>query len=89
MNKSELISSIAKQAGLTLAQAKSAVDCYHETVVTELKAGNKVDIPGFGSFSTSARAERTGRNPKTGEALIIKAANVPKFKPGKGLRDSI
>jgi DNA-binding protein HU-beta len=89
MNKSELVEHIAKQANLTKAQAKIAVDSYHEAVASELKAGNKVDIPGFGSFSVSERAARTGRNPKTGETLQIKAAKVPKFRPGKGLRDAL
>jgi len=89
MNKSELIEHIARQAEITKAQAKKAVDSYHDAVASELKAGNKVDIPGFGSFSSSARAERTGRNPRTGETLTIKASKVPKFKPGKGLRNAL
>ncbi len=89
MNKAELIDAIAEKAGLTKVQAKSAIDSYHETVAGALKSGGSVDIAGFGSFSVAARAARTGRNPKTGEALQIKAAKVPKFKPGKGLRDSL
>lgn len=89
MNKSELIDAIAQRSDLSKAVAKSAVDSYHDTVLEELKAGRKVDILGFGSFSTSERAARTGRNPKTGEALKIKASRVPKFKPGKALRDSV
>lgn len=83
MNKSELIDAIAKGTGLTKVQAKSAVDCYHETVAGELASGKRVEILGFGSFSVSERSERTGRNPKTGEALKIKAKRVPKFKAGK------
>jgi DNA-binding protein HU-beta len=89
MNKSELIDHIARQANISKLQAKVAVDSYHDAVASELKAGNKVEIPGFGSFSVAERAARTGRNPKTGEALQIKAAKVPKFRPGKGLRDAI
>jgi DNA-binding protein HU-beta len=89
MNKSDLISAIARKAGLTQAQAKNAIDCYHETVVETLKTGTSVDILGFGSFSVTERAARTGRNPKTGEALKIKASRVPKFKPGKALKDSV
>jgi DNA-binding protein HU-beta len=89
MNKSDLISAIAHKAGLTQSQAKNAIDSYHETIVETLKAGTSVDILGFGSFSVTARAARTGRNPKTGEALKIKASRVPKFKPGKALKDSV
>ncbi|MFH1121237.1 MAG: HU family DNA-binding protein [Bacteroidota bacterium] len=89
MNKSELIEAIAHKAGITKAQAKSAIDSYHETVAGELKNGGSVEITGFGSFSVASRAARTGRNPKTGAALQIKAAKVPKFKPGKALRDTL
>ncbi|GAB1402911.1 MAG: HU family DNA-binding protein [Lentimicrobiaceae bacterium] len=89
MNKSELIDAIAQGAGLTKAQAKSAINIYHETVAGELKKGNSVDIAGFGSFSVAERAARTGRNPQTGAPLQIKASRVPKFKPGKGLRDGL
>jgi len=85
MNKQELISKVAKGAGLTNTQAKDAIDCYHETIAGTLKEGNRVDILGFGSFSLATRSARTGRNPKTGEALQIKAKTVAKFKPGKGL----
>jgi len=89
MNKTELIDAVAKRAGLTKSQAKEAIDGYHETVSAVLKDGKSVDIAGFGSFSVSERAARTGRNPKTGEALQIKAAKVPKFRPGKGLKDAL
>lgn len=89
MNKSELIDAVAKGAGLTKVQAKEAIDCYHGTIAETLKSGNSVDIAGFGSFSVSPRAARTGRNPKTGEPLQIKASNVPKFKPGKGLKEGL
>jgi len=89
MNKTELINAIAKKAGLTKVQAKEAIDCYHETVAGVLKGGNSVDIAGFGSFSVAARAARTGRNPQTGAPLQIKASKVPKFKPGKGLKDAL
>lgn len=89
MNKSELIDAIAAKTGLTKAQAKSAIDGYHEAVSESLKAGGSVDIAGFGSFSVVAKAARTGRNPRTGEALQIKASRLPKFKPGKSLKDTI
>jgi len=89
MNKSELIDAVAAGAGLTKVDAKKAIDCYHDTVAGALKGGGRVEILGFGSFSVTKRAARTGRNPKTGAALTIKAKNVAKFKPGKGLADSL
>lgn len=89
MNKSELIDAIAAKTGLTKVQAKSAIESYHEAVSESLKAGGSVDIAGFGSFSVVSKAARTGRNPKTGEALQIKASRLPKFKPGKGLKEGI
>jgi DNA-binding protein HU-beta len=89
MNKSDLIDAVAAHAELTKAQAKKAIDCYHETVAGALAAGQRVEIVGFGSFSVTTREARTGRNPKTGEALQIKAKNVAKFKPGKALSDTL
>lgn len=89
MNKSELIDAIAAKTGLTKVQAKSAIESYHEAVSESLKAGGSVDIAGFGSFSVVSKAARTGRNPKTGEVLQIKASRLPKFKPGKGLKEGI
>ena len=85
MNKSELIDAIAQKAGLTKVQAKSAIEGYHEAVAATLAEGKRVEILGFGTFSVAERSERTGRNPKTGEALVIKAKKVAKFKPGKDL----
>jgi DNA-binding protein HU-beta len=89
MNKSDLIDAVAAKAGLTKVQAKAAVDSYHETVTGTLAAGNRVEILGFGTFSVTERSARTGRNPKTGEALTIKAKKVAKFKPGKALSDNL
>jgi DNA-binding protein HU-beta len=89
MNKSELIETIAKQANLSKATATKALDAYHEVVKNAIKEGDSVAVVGFGTFSTVERKARTGRNPKTGAALNIKAAKVPKFKPGKGLRDAL
>jgi DNA-binding protein HU-beta len=89
MNKSDLINKVAESAGVTKVQAKSAIDCYHESVAGALKAGERVELVGFGTFSVSARAARTGRNPKTGAELQIAAKNVAKFKPGKALSDSL
>ncbi len=89
MNKSELISAVAQHAGLTKVQAKKAIDSYHEVVKQEIKAGNSIGVVGFGTFTTSERKARTGRNPQTGAELKIKAAKVPKFRPGKALKDSV
>ncbi|HPG33128.1 MAG: HU family DNA-binding protein [Lentimicrobiaceae bacterium] len=89
MNKTDLIGIVAAGAGLTKEQAKKAIDCYHDTIADTLKAGQKVEILGFGSFSAVTREARTGRNPKTGEMLTISAKTVAKFKPGKGLSEKL
>ena len=89
MNKSDLIDAIAKGAGITKAQAANAINTYHETVKKAMKKGDSVSLVGFGTFTTAHRKARTGRNPQTGAALKIKAAKVPKFRPGKALKDSV
>ena len=89
MNKTDLIGAIASSAGLTKVQAEKAVNSYHDVVKSAISGGDKVTVLGFGTFSTADRKARTGRNPKTGAVLTIKAAKVPKFKPGKALRDAI
>jgi DNA-binding protein HU-beta len=83
MNKAELIDKIAKDAGVTKAQANDALDSFTSTVVTSLKKGDRVTLVGFGTFSVSERAARNGRNPQTGAVIKIKARKVPKFKAGK------
>ncbi|MES2701557.1 MAG: HU family DNA-binding protein [Bacteroidota bacterium] len=89
MNKAELIDQIAKDADLTKTQANEALDSFTNSVVATLKKGDTVTLVGFGTFSVSARAARNGRNPQTGETIKIKAAKVPKFKPGKDFKDKI
>jgi DNA-binding protein HU-beta len=89
MNKAELIDQIAKNAGITKTQANDALDAFTGTVTTTLKKGDTVTLVGFGTFSVSQRAARTGRNPQTGETIKIKAAKVPKFKAGKDFKDKI
>ncbi len=89
MNKGELTDSIAKKAELTKADAGRALNAFLDTVQEQLKKGDKVTIPGFGTFSVSERSARTGRNPQTGAAIKIKARNVAKFKAGKGLSDAV
>ena len=89
MNKSELIEHIAKQADISKAAAGRALDAIVGGVKTTLKKSGTVTIVGFGTFAVTKRAARTGRNPRTGAAIKIKAAKVPKFKPGKALRDAL
>jgi len=89
MNKGELIDSIAKQADLSKADAGRALDAVIDAVTGTLMSGDKVTLPGFGTFSTSKRAARTGRNPSTGETIKIKAKTVAKFKPGSKLTDAV
>jgi DNA-binding protein HU-beta len=87
MNKSDLIEHIAKQADISKAAATRALDAIVGGVKTTLKKSGSVTIVGFGTFAVTKRAARTGRNPRTGAAIKIKAAKVPKFKPGKALKD--
>ena len=89
MNKSELIGAIADDAGITKVQAASAIDSLIASIERSLKSGEKVTIVGFGTFSSSQRAERRGRNPQTGKAITIPAKNVAKFSPGKNLKEAI
>jgi DNA-binding protein HU-beta len=85
MNKQELISVIAGKAGLTKADAKKGLDATIEAVGEALKAGDKVALVGFGSFSVSQRSARTGRNPQSGKEIKIAAKKVVRFKPGAEL----
>ncbi|MFB1037141.1 MAG: DNA-binding protein HU-beta [Porticoccus sp.] len=88
MNKSELIDAIAASADLSKADAGRALDSVIDSVTGALKNGDQVSLVGFGTFSVKQRAARTGRNPRTGEAIQIKASNVPGFKAGKALKDA-
>lgn len=89
MNKAELINTIAEQANLSKADAGRSLDALIKTIEATLKVGDSITLVGFGSFEVKARAARTGRNPQTGRELTIAAANVPSFKPGKGLKDAV
>lgn len=89
MNKSELINAIAEQANLSKTDAGRSLDALVKTIETTLKAGDSISLVGFGSFEVKARSARTGRNPQTGQEISIAAANVPAFKPGKGLKDAV
>ncbi len=89
MNKTDLIDHIAVQADISKAAAGRALDAFVGAVRTTLKKGGSVTLVGFGTFVVGKRAARSGRNPRTGASIKIKAAKVPKFRPGKGLKDAI
>ncbi|MBL8460927.1 MAG: HU family DNA-binding protein [Thauera sp.] len=89
MNKQELVASIAEKAGMTKADAARALDVTVAAVTEALRQDETVTLVGFGSFYVGERAARTGRNPRTGKNIKIKAAKVPKFRAGKGLKDSV
>jgi len=89
MNKSELIDAIADQANLSKADAGRAVDGFVKSVTKALKKNDTVSLVGFGTFSVRKRAARTGRNPRTGETIKIKASKNPAFKAGKALKDAV
>lgn len=89
MNKGELVDAVARDAGMTKAQAQNAVESVLKNVTKALKKDQKVTLVGFGTFSTSKRAAREGRNPQTGKPIKIPAKKVAKFTPGKALKDAI
>lgn len=89
MTKADLVNAMAEKAGLSKADAEGALKAFAESVTEALKAGEKVALVGFGTFSVGERAARTGQNPQTGEKIQIPAAKVPKFKAGKALKDSV
>lgn len=89
MNKTDLIEKIAKDANVSKVTASRVVDCLITTVTRQLKRGGVVAMVGFGTFSATKRAARIGRNPRTGAVIKIKAAKVPKFRPGKYLKDAL
>ncbi len=89
MNKTELIEHIAKQADLSKAAAGRALEATLGAVRITLKKGGTVSLVGFGTFAVGKRAARTGRNPRTGAEIKIKSAKVPKFRPGKALKDAL
>jgi len=89
MNKTELIAAVAENASLTKKDAEKAINAVVESVTKALKAGDKVQLVGFGTFEVRARGARTGKNPRTGEAIKIKASKVPAFKAGKALKDIV
>ncbi len=89
MNKQDLIGAVADGSGLSKSDASKAVEAVFDAIAGALKKGDEVRLVGFGTFSVSKRKASTGRNPRTGEAMTIKASSQPKFKAGKGLKDSV
>lgn len=89
MTKADMINAMAEKAGLSKADAEKALKGFTDVVTEALKAGDKVSLVGFGTFSVGDRAARTGQNPQTGEKINIPAAKSPKFKAGKALKDAV
>ncbi len=89
MTKADLVNAMAEKAGLSKADAEAALKAFSDAVTDALKAGEKVALVGFGTFSVGDRAARTGQNPQTGAKIQIAAAKVPKFKAGKALKDAV
>ncbi len=89
MNKSELVADVAQRAGLSKADAGRALEATISAIGDSLKNSEPVSIVGFGTFSVKQRGERSGRNPRTGEQIRIKASSIPSFKAGKALKDAV
>ena len=89
MNKTELIAAVAEKTGLSKKDSDAAVNAVLNTITETLKADEKIQLVGFGSFEVKNRAARTGRNPKTKEPIEIPASKLPMFKPGKALKDAV
>jgi DNA-binding protein HU-beta len=89
MNKNDLIDAVAERTALAKSDAARAVEAVLGAITESLQKGEAVALSGFGTFATKTRAARTGRNPRTGEAIQIAASNVPGFKAGKGLKDAV
>ncbi|MDX9708938.1 MAG: HU family DNA-binding protein [Trichloromonas sp.] len=89
MTKADLVNAMAEKAGLSKTDAEKALKSFIDAVTEAMKAGEKVALVGFGTFSVGERAARTGQNPQTGEKIEIAAAKTPKFKAGKALKDAV
>jgi DNA-binding protein HU-beta len=89
MTKAELVARMAHDAGLTKRQAEQVVEAFVASIQTALSRGEPVTVVGFGRFSVLARAARKGRNPRTGQEIVIPARKTPKFSAGKGLREAV
>jgi integration host factor subunit beta len=89
MTRAELVEDVARQSSLTRRQSEVIVDAVFSSILASLRRGDKIELRGFGSFRVRQRASRSGRNPKTGEGVIVPPRKVPAFKPGKELRELI
>ncbi len=89
MTKADLVNAMAEKAGLSKADAEKSLAAFTGVITDALKAGDKVALVGFGTFSVGERAARVGKNPQTGEQINIPAATTPKFKAGKALKDAV
>jgi DNA-binding protein HU-beta len=89
VTKADLVNAMAEKAGLSKTDAEKALKAFLDAVTEGLKAGEKVALVGFGTFSVGERAARTGKNPQTGAKIKIAAAKSPKFKAGKALKDAV
>ena len=89
MNKTELVAAMAKEAELPKKDVEAALKAFIDVVSEELKNGGKIQLVGFGTFEVTERAAREGRNPQTGETMVIEASKAPKFKAGKALKDIV
>ena len=89
MNKNDLVSKVSEDTGLSKSDSAKAVDSVIDTITSELKSGGDVRLVGFGTFLVTKRKATTGRNPQTGAEIKIPAANVPKFRAGKALKESL
>lgn len=89
MNKAQLVAEVSKQTGVPKATAERVIDAFVKTVTDALKADGKVTLVGFGTFEVTQRAARKGRNPRTGQIIQIPSTRVPRFKPGRALREAV
>jgi DNA-binding protein HU-beta len=89
MNKNELIAAVAERAGLSKTDGTKAVDAFVDVITAALKKGDEIRLVGFGTFAVTQRKATEGRNPRTGEKINIPASKVPKFKPGKALKEAV
>lgn len=89
MNKNDLIADVSEDTGLSKADAARAVDAVFDGITKALKRSQEVRLVGFGTFTVAKRAKSKGRNPRTGEEIVIPASKLPKFKAGKGLKDAV
>jgi len=88
-NKNDLVAAVAESTGLSKTDAAAAVDAVFQAITNALKEGDEVRLVGFGTFAVTERAASEGRNPRNGEKISIPASKLPKFKPGKGLKDAV